>query len=222
MSFLRQLDILNPNEILYPVTIIGVGGIGRAVTETLAEMGCRKIILYDPDIVEEHNRPNQAYREKDINRLKVEAAKEIIQEFAEWCQVTTIPEKFENQKLLEGIVISAVDTMESRKEIWKAVRYNVNVPLYIDGRLGGEIIQVFTVRPCQIEDIEIYEKALFPDENAAQLPCTAQQIIYVGKIAGGLITSQLKKWLKQEKYNLEITFDLVTMTLLLDKKFESC
>lgn len=221
MSFLRQLDILNPKEIIYPVTIIGVGGIGRAVAETLAEMGFKEIILYDPDIVELHNRPNQAYRKKDIRKLKVKATKEIIQEFTDWCQVTAIPEKFKGQKPLKGIVISAVDTMQSRKEIWKAVRYNLNVPLYIDGRLGGEIIQVFTVKPGQIEDIEIYERNLFSDEEAAQLPCTAQQIIYVGKIAGGLIASQVKKWLRKEEYHLEITFDLATMTLLLDKKLES-
>jgi len=221
MSFLRQLAILSPSEIPYPVTIIGLGGIGRPVAETLAEMGCREITLWDPDRVEEHNRPNQAYRKKDISKLKVKATKEIIQEFAEWCEVTVVPEKFAGQRPLEGIVISAVDTMESRMKIWKAVRYNLNVPLYIDGRIGGEIVQVFTVKPCQIEDIEAYEQTLFPDKEAAQLACTAQQIIYVGKMIGGLIALQFKKWLKKQNYHHEITFDLVTMTLLLDKKLES-
>jgi len=222
VSFLRQLDILNPNEIIYPVTIIGVGGIGRAVAETIAEMGCKEIVLYDSDKVEEHNRPNQVYRKIDIGRLKVEATKEIIQEFAEWCRVRVIPKEFKGQRSLKGIVISGVDTMESRKKIWKAVRYNVNVPLYIDGRIGGEIIQIFTVRPYRLEDVEVYEKKLFSDKEAASLPCTAQQIIYIGKIIGGLIALQLKKWLKKEELHREITFDLVTMTLLLDGKLASC
>lgn len=221
MSFLRQLDIINPKEMVYPVTVIGVGGIGRPVAETLAEMGCRKIIIYDPDRVEEHNRPNQAYRRKDIGRLKVEATKEIIEEFAEWCKVVAIPEEFESQRPLKGIVILAVDSIETRKKIWKLIRSNVDVPLFIDGRIGGEIIQVYTVRPCQLKDVETYEKTLFPKERAASLPCTAQQVIYVGKIIGGLIALQVKKWLKREEYNQEITFDFATMTLLLDKKLAS-
>lgn len=221
MSFRRQRGILDPGEILYTINIIGLGGIGRHTAETLAEMGCKKLILIDPDRVEAHNLPNQAYREKDLGKLKVEAAKEIIQQFAPWCEVIAIPGKFEDQKQLEGIVISAVDSIETRKEIWKLIRYNTATPLFIDGRLGGEIMQVFTVRPCQLNDIEAYEKTLFPEEQAAQLPCTARSIIYVGKIVGGLIALQLKRWLKKQSYNLEITFDLVTMTLLLDKKLSS-
>ena len=218
MSFRRQLGILNPKEIIFPITVIGVGGIGRAAAETLAEMGCPKMTLIDPDKVETHNRPNQVYRKSDIGRLKVEAAKEIIEGFAEWCKIETIAERFVGQIPLKGIVVSAVDSIETRKEIWQFVHYNVNVPLFIDGRLGGQFMQVFTVKPCQIEDIERYEETLFPKERTAHLPCTAQQIIYVGKIIGGLIALQFKKWLKKESYNLELALDLADMTLLLDKK----
>lgn len=229
MNFLRQLDILNPSDILFPVTIIGAGGIGRHLAETLAEMGCRDIRIYDHDLVEEHNRPNQAYRKKDIGKLKVEACKEIIGEFAEWCSVTVYPERFEGQRPLEGIVISAVDHMEidkdgvwGRKEIWQKVREQcLNVPLYIDGRIGGEALHLFTIKPFQLEDVEAYEKRLFSDKEAVPLPCTAQNIIYVGKIIGGLIANQLKKWIKWEKYSREILFDLVTMTLIIDGRMAS-
>jgi len=219
MSFLRQLDILDPSLIIYPVIIIGAGGIGRHALETLAEMGCNDITVYDPDIVEEHNRPNQSYRKGDIGKFKVEAAKEITEQFAEWCRVTVYPERFEGQRPLEGIVISAVDHMEvdkegswGRREIWQAVRDNfLSVPLFIDGRIGGEIIQVHTVRPSQIEDAEAYEATLYSDKDAVELPCTAQNIIYVGKIIGGLIALQAKKWLKKQKYERKITLDLVNL-----------
>jgi len=217
MSFLRQLDILNPAMIVYPITIIGVGGIGGPVAWILAKMGCREITLYDPDLVEEHNLPNQFFRLGDKGRLKVEAVRENILQFAE-TKITAIPEFFQGQMDLEGIVISGVDSMKSRQDIWAKVRYNLNVPLYLDGRMGGEIVQVFTVRPCQIEDIETYEKNLFSDEEASNLPCTAQSIIYSVMVLGGLIASQLKKWLKGESYRTKITFDLKTMTLLLEGK----
>ena len=49
-----------------------------------------------------------------------------------------------------------VDEAETwgRKEIWhNAIRFNVSVPLYIDCRLGGEMVQVYTVRPSSLEDV---------------------------------------------------------------------
>lgn len=217
MNFQRQLDILDPDMIVYPVTVIGLGGIGRPVSETLAEMGCKNLTLYDPDSVEEHNRPNQAYQKEDIGKLKVDATKEIINQFAEWCETLTVAERFEGQRPLEGIVISGVDSMKSRQVIWQAVRYNLNVPLYIDGRIGGEYMQIHAVRPCRLEDIESYEKTLYSDENASRAPCVRQNIIYVGKIIGGLIALQLKKWLKQEQYNRRIDFDLKTLKILGDE-----
>lgn len=218
MDYLRQQGILDPaSEILWPVTVIGAGGIGTHAARTLAKMGFGQIRLYDPDIVEEHNRPNQSYRKPDIGKLKVLATKEIILEFAEDCQVETFPVKFESQEL-DGIVISAVDSMEARKTIWQKVKWNPSVTLFIDGRIGREMLEVRTIRPCQIEDIEAYEKTLFSDSEATPLPCTERGIIYVGEIIGGLIASQAKKWLKGEKFFNEIVFDLKTMVLLRDGK----
>jgi len=214
MNFLRQLDILNPDMIVYPITIIGVGGIGSLTAWILAKMGCREITLYDPDVVEEHNLPNQFYRLRDVNKLKVRAVKENILQFAQ-TEVKIIPELFKGQRDLKGIVISGVDSMKIRQDIWKKIRYNLNIPLYLDGRMGGEIVQVFTIRPSQLEDIESYENNLFSDEKSSNLPCSAQSIIYSVVVLGGLIASQIKKWIKKEKYSPKISFDLKTMTLLL-------
>ena len=214
MNFLRQLDILNPDMIVYPITIIGVGGIGSLTAWILAKMGCGEITLYDPDVVEEHNLPNQFYRLGDVDKLKVIAVKENILEFAE-TKLRIIPELFKDQESLKGIVISGVDSMKARQDIWKKIRYNLNIPLYLDARMGGETLQVFTVKPSQLEDIESYENNLFSDEESSDLPCSAQSIIYSVAVLGGLIASQVKKWIKKEEYSPRITFDLKTMTLLL-------
>ncbi len=212
MNFLRQLDILDPTrEIHYPITVIGVGGIGGLAALILAKMGFSEMVLYDFDKVEEHNPPNQFFRLRDAGKMKVEAVKESIPQFAK-VEITAIQEPFREQDL-NGIVVSGVDSMKSRYNIWKRVRYNTNIPLYVDARMGGELMQVFTVRPSQIEDVEMYEQNLFPDEEASDLPCTAQSIIYTVAVSGGLIASQIKKWLKREKYWTKITFCLKTLTL---------
>lgn len=216
MNFLRQLDILDPNMVAFPVALIGCGGIGSPTALALAKMGIGRITLIDPDSVEEHNLPNQLFRLFDTGQKKVFAAKDMLADFSP-SDVTAVPDRFEGQTPLSGIVISGVDSMKSRQMIWDSVKWNLDVPLYIDGRIGGEIIQILTVRPSQIEDIEFYEDPdnLFPDSEAAELPCTRRGIIYTGFASAALICSQLKKWIKSEKYPRKISFDLKTLTTAL-------
>lgn len=213
-DYLRQLGFYDPNEDLNPeVTIIGGGGIGSPTALMLANMGIKRISLMDFDAVEDHNRPNQGYRKKDIGKPKVEALKGIIEEFAEDCCVTAVNEKFVGQDL-EGVVIMAVDSMEARKTIWEKVKWNPNVLLCIDGRLGGEYLEIYTIGPSRLEDIEYYESRFFSDEEAADLPCTAKGIIYVGGMIASLIANQIKRWAKDEKIIRKISLDPVMMTLL--------
>lgn len=215
-DYLRQLGFYDPNKDINPeVTIIGGGGIGSPTALMLANMGIKKIRLMDFDVVEAHNRPNQGYRKKDIGKPKVEALKEIIEEFAEDCHVTVINEEFTDQDL-SGLVIMAVDSMKARKMIWEKVKWNPNVLLCIDGRLGGEYLEVFTIKPSRLEDIEYYESRFFSDEEAADLPCSAKGIIYMGGMIASFIANQIKRWAKDEKIVRKISFDPVMMTLLKD------
>ncbi|OHB22476.1 MAG: hypothetical protein A2939_02865 [Parcubacteria group bacterium RIFCSPLOWO2_01_FULL_48_18] len=207
-DFTRQLDILSPSELVYPVTIVGAGGIGSPVALCLAKMGFSRISVYDPDFVEDINVPNQIYRPADIGSPKVDALGSLIAELT-GTSITVHQEKFEGQRLLEGIVVSAVDRMEMRMIVWKAVRYNTGVQFFVDGRTGGEVLQVFSAVPYQIEDVELYESMLFPDEEAAELPCTARSIFYVGFIIAGLICLNVKLWVRQQQYGRQITYHLV-------------
>lgn len=214
MNYRRQLDILDPDAIVFPITLIGCGGIGSPTALALAKIGCQNLILIDHDTVEEHNLPNQFFRKSDTGKKKVRACKSMLQKFSD-CDVKAIPEKFDNKQNLSGIVISGIDSMQARKEVWERIKNNLSVPLYIDGRIGGEIIQVFTIQPSHIEDIEMYEKALFPDKEAQELPCTARAIMYTGFVVAGLIASQLKKWIMNEQCFCKISFDLKTMSTVL-------
>jgi hypothetical protein len=99
---------------------------------------------------------------------------------------------------MAGIVIAGVDSMKSRFAIWEAVKFNFEVPLYIDGRIGGEEIQLFTVNPSDLEDIEYYEESwLFPDEEGAPLPCAARTVIGPPVTLAGLIITQLTRFARE-------------------------
>ncbi|MFA5103544.1 MAG: ThiF family adenylyltransferase, partial [Candidatus Thermoplasmatota archaeon] len=60
MDFWRQMDIVTPTDFeKFHVTIIGAGGIGSPTALAISKMGVEKITIFDNDIVEKHNLPNQ-------------------------------------------------------------------------------------------------------------------------------------------------------------------
>jgi len=226
-NFTRQLDIINPASLVYPITCIGLGGIGSFTAVTLLRMGFKDFTLYDHDLVDSHNIPCQHYNEGDVGTSKVIALAEHMDNcFKDQVDIKTRHEKFKDQPL-EGMVVSGVDSMSSRQTIWNAVRKSRSqIPLYIDGRIGiewdeelqrvtGEWIEIFSIRPSLIDDVEFYEPCLFSDEKSAELRCTAQSVVYVGNIISGLIAGNIKKWICGDKnFRRHILCDLLTLDIL--------
>lgn len=217
MDFWRQMDLVMPDDFnKYNVTIIGVGGIGSPTALALSKMGVEKITVYDDDMVEKHNLPNQMYRIIDLDKPKVEGTSDICKDFS-GLTIKACKEKFEKQSI-NGIVISGVDTMKSRSDIWKRMKYNPMVNLYIDARMGAEVCLICAVKPCDPDDIKWYEKTLFTDDKASEEPCTAKSIIYNTFTIAGLISSQVKKFVKAQQFPREIIFDLKTLTFISNLK----
>lgn len=213
MDHWRQLDIVTPTDLRkYPVTIIGVGGIGSPTALALSKMGVENITIYDDDDVEDHNLPNQMYRISDLGKSKVEGTRDICNDFA-GLSITIHKERFENQPI-SGIVISGVDSMKSREIIWKRMKYNPSVPYYIDARMGAEVCRICTVNPCDPGDIKWYESTLFSDDKAAEELCTAKSIIYNTLMIASLVSNQVKKKARAQSFAREIIFDLGTLILI--------
>ena len=70
--FQRQLDIVAPEQLAFPIVVIGAGAVGSATVVTLAKMGCSDITVWDDDLLEEHNIPNQLCKPAMVGRPKVE------------------------------------------------------------------------------------------------------------------------------------------------------
>lgn len=211
VDYWRQSDIVEPSE-LKPVTVAGVGGIGSPTTLALAKMGCKEITVFDPDKVENHNIPNQIYRPEDIDLSKVSCLQEIVKSFT-GIEIQTHAEKFQVDKLSPGVLISAVDTMSMRKEIWKEIKFNAAIDFYIDARMGGEIARIHTICPHDPDQIKFYENTLYSDDEADDLPCTERSIIYNVFLISALIANQVKRVSKGETPHRELIFDFSTLTL---------
>lgn len=215
LRFHRQLDLAPPDSLKIPITVIGTGGIGSFTVLSLAKMGCTDITVFDDDTVENHNLPNQFFREEDIGKPKVEALKEIVKSFT-GTEITAMNEKFEKQPL-KNIIIVAVDTMDVRIKIWDKVKYNSQISLYIDSRMGAEVMNIFTVIPTDPDDIKMYEHpdVLFPSTEAYSGRCTARAIMYNVLTIAAIIAGQVKKHcVREELYKKTIIMDTKNLILI--------
>lgn len=191
---LRQSGII-PNESLDKshVTVIGVGGIGSAATECLAKMGVPKLTIYDDDVVDSHNCANQGYFLPEIGYKKVEALGTRLSQ-GTGCEVNGLFGRVGQHTTLDTqVVVSAVDSMSSRDEIWKALKRSTKVRYYVDGRMGARAGYVFFVDLTDEESIKEYESTLFPDTEAAEEPCTERATIFCGWGLGSVIASIVSK-----------------------------
>ena len=213
MDFSRQTDLVDIEALETPVTLIGCGGIGSFAAIALAKMGCVHLTVFDDDRVEEQNIPNQFYRPDDIGHLKVECLADLIKNFT-GTVIEARAERVQSQRL-QGIVISGVDSMEGRRRIWdRSIRYKAGVEAYIDARMGAEVARIYTVRPADPDHVRFYERTLYSDDEALQLPCTAQAIVYNSFGIASLVAGQVKRVAMGEAWKREIIFDQKTLTFL--------
>jgi hypothetical protein len=214
--FTRQQDVLDVSKLSrLEVTLIGLGSIGSMTGLALSKMGVVGLTAYDADFVESHNWSNQMYSDEDIGSLKASAFTRLLETYGGQTP-NAIAAKYVNQPLSE-VVISAVDSMESRKIIWKAVRAQPDVKLYLDARMGLETLVVYAVRPQVREDRVAYSGSLVSDAEALQEPCTARTICYTPLMAAAVVCNLAKRYINDETVPSRTILDLKTYTLIVDQ-----
>ena len=177
------------------ITLIGAGAVGSFTALSLIKMGIGSLEVYDHDTVSPHNLPNQWFRPEDIDKAKVDALATLLRTFGG--VVTPHAEKFSRQRV-KGIVVSAVDSMAVRRDVWRHIRKCRTVPFYVDARMGGEFGMVLSVDLASVESIEFYEKHLYSDGEAAPVPCTAQSIIYCTAGLGAYVASTVGGYIRKD------------------------
>jgi hypothetical protein len=182
----------------------------------LSKMGVVGLTAYDADYVEVHNWSNQMYSDDDIGLLKATAFTRLLETYGGQTP-NAVPVRYTNQPLTE-LVISAVDSMESRLAIWKSVREQPQVRLLLDARMGLETLVVWTVRPQVREDRVAYSQSLVPDDQALQEPCTARTICYTPLMSASIVCNLVKRFVSDEEMPRRIVLDLATFTLLTEPR----
>jgi len=187
----RQAALVNPEIFVNPITVIGCGAIGSFTTLTLAKMGFHKLTVIDYDTIGEENISNQFYRYSDIGKNKADALRDMIHDFED-INIHAIDVPWTNVYGLEGHIIMAVDSMSVRKHIYDAIKRNIDVDSFIDGRMGGQQAEVYTVDLTKAEDKRIYLQYLWSETEASELPCTQKAVMYNVLWIASMIANQTR------------------------------
>lgn len=221
-DYRRQTVLFDPDVHQVPVTVIGVGGIGGPAALALAKLGIKELTLVDDDVVEAHNLPNQLVVLGSEGFAKVDIVAELLRSLST-AKIQPFKRRIRDDTpaglaaqtpgAFQGVVISAVDSMASRQVIWSQARYNAAVPLFVDGRMGGEFMRIYAVRPCQPDEVAKYEATLYSSDETAPLRCGAEAIIYATMVVGALIARAVAKHLTVGLVPFETVMDLGQLQL---------
>ena len=128
------------------VAIVGMGGLGCPVAQSLITAGVGKLILIDGDIVELSNLHRQPlYGVDDLSRLKVEVAKERLEQLNNKAVIIPIDKYFNEKNGMSfiqdaNVIIDATDNIQARQLIDKFSK-EANVPMVYGGlfRYEGQV-----------------------------------------------------------------------------------
>ena len=128
------------------VAIVGMGGLGCPAAQSLITAGVGKLILIDGDIVELSNLHRQPlYGADDLNRLKVEVAKERLEQLNNKAVIVPIDKYFNEENGMSfiqdaNVIIDATDNIQARQLIDKFSK-EANVPMVYGGlfRYEGQV-----------------------------------------------------------------------------------
>lgn len=206
----RQRDIVPPQRLAqYRPTVIGVGAIGRQVALQLAAMGVPWLQLIDHDIVEEVNLAPQGFLQDDLGHQKVHAVGESCHAINHLLETHEHPERFRRSMEIGDVVFLSVDSIQTRRHIWEAVKDRVD--FLADGRMTAEVVRVLAVA----DDLsrEHYPTTLFQAEEAVQGTCTAKSTIFTANIAAGLMLEQFARWLRGLPIDQDLQLNLLSSEL---------
>jgi len=195
----RQLEIIPLECLTQKITIIGAGAIGSFAALSLAKMGFADLQVWDFDEVSVENMNCQWYRFADIGKPKVLALEALIKDFT-GVEIEARNERYETQDL-KGILITAVDSMAVRKQIFerlKAGNYGVN--WLIDPRMASEAALQYVINPWDRRDRETYEKVLYTDAHAVAERCTAKATMYTATMIAGYVAKAVKDIVTKKPY----------------------
>ena len=193
--YLRNKDLIDQSR-LDKITVIGAGGIGSALLQNAAIMGFKEIIVWDPDMLEEHNLSTTSWPEKFLGLPKVSAAESVLKNLNSKCNVATKPYFWEEGFPLTDKVFLTPDNMEVRLKVYEEWVKRPQREFLIDMRMGALGYEIITVT----RESDYFMESYLPSSEIADDPCTAKHTIFCGSLAASFGLSQAFNVLQNRLY----------------------
>lgn len=226
MDFSRQLELYDAENEKDKATVIGVGATGSWVSLILSKLGVSEIYMYDMDIIEGHNVPNQLYSVHDVGKLKTAMCKKYCDVLGSSnTDINQLSMKVDKDNFIlpkeDSVIFCLVDSMTARKEIFDMIVDNGRKYTWVETRMGLTGYRIYMIDTTNEKEIEKYRETLYSDDEAEVSACgTSQSIVTTAvQCASHAVGLWLAKKNNAEYVPNEIIFD-VHSSFIMSRKFD--
>lgn len=210
----RHLLHFNPEHFTDRIDVIGAGAVGSKIVMELAKLGLENIHVWDGDVVEAHNLPNQLFYLQDVGKPKVQAVAEHVLA-ATGLTITTHNEFIEGSVALGKVVFLAVDTMEHRRKIFEnCLKNKFTTDLVVELRMGVEELRVYGFNPNSRTEIIDWTDTLVDDTETVESACSAKTTVgATASLTSAMAVTRFMQWFNWEssKEGAAPSFEQVVM-----------
>lgn len=195
----------------HPVILIGAGGISSHALSLLMRTGTRSLAVYDADVVAPVNLQAQNFDASDVGQSKAEVLAKKAAMIHPGAKSQAFVRYFVPEDALDGLVVSGVDSMQSRSMIFESVcRHKNHIPLFLDGRLhrvNPDWAELYAIDPQNEWEVAAYRGWLFDDKEVPRTPRPDSLAVHAPYALVALMGSLLARWVKDRRHPWKVTFD---------------
>ena len=186
-----------------PITIVGLGGVGKGVAVNLALNG-HDLEVYDGDTVEMHNCIPQGYYPTQIGMKKTAALQQELDFYPTEVYYNGF---YWDRGYLRNNIIACPDKMDVRVkmfDLWYD-KYHDNNNFFIDIRMLAEYFEIYFITSDNRHELEKeYRAKGLSDEEPAPVNCTFTQTRYVANMCHGKVVELINKHIVNVKTNIQV------------------
>jgi len=183
----------------HDIVLVGLGAVGQGVGLSLLAIG-HNLHVFDDDTVDTVNVIPQGYAIDQIGMQKVIAFACNADNFIGHSPIT-YDKKYDG--LVGEIMVSCVDNMVGRKQIFEAFKESDEAKLFIDCRMNPVEFQVYCVTK-EDDRIQRYEETLFLDSDVESQNCSFKSSRHTNQIIHGVVTSLICNWIENKESEVPV------------------
>jgi molybdopterin/thiamine biosynthesis adenylyltransferase len=197
VSFLRHGAFFGPEDAeKKTLCLIGAGATGSWTALLAAKMGWHDFVIWDLDVVESHNLPNQAYDMEHLGQKKVFALEQVLKRFNPNVSVKAYDYFFDasnpdHVSELSDYVFIAVDSLDTRKAIYESIKLHPFVDLVFETRMGFTHAELNIVNSSDTLKIDEIISMLKTDEEVTEAACNERIITSLVTIVSSALVHNL-------------------------------